>query len=63
MSVIEPTCLFKRELPQRCDCGGQVWMYTLMRGFRRKYEICCIFCGRHTNVHSSEAEARKEWNG
>ena len=38
-------------------------MYTLRRGFRCKYEICCIFCGRHTQPHETEAEARKEWNG
>lgn len=63
MSVIEPTCLFKRELPQRCDCGGQVWMYTFRRGFRCKYSIYCLTCGRHTQSHETEAEAMKEWNG
>ena len=63
MSVIEPTSLFKRELPQRCDCGGQVWMYTFKSGIHYEYVICCIFCGRRTNMHRSEVEAMKEWNG
>ena len=63
MSVIEPTSLFKRELPQWCDCGGQVWMYTFKSGIHYEYAIFCISCGRHTKSYKTEAEARKEWNG
>ena len=63
MSVIEPTNLFRRKLPQRCACGGQVWMYTFNSGIHYEYAIWCIFCGRHTKSHETEAEAMKEWNG
>ena len=63
MSVIKTTSLFKHELPQRCACGGKPEMYITTSEDYEGYIICCPSCGRQTQTHRSEAEARKEWNG
>lgn len=62
MSVIKTTSLFKRELQQRCACGGKPEMYIIRSDDCERYAIACPSCGRQTQTHRSEAEARKEWN-
>ena len=63
MSVIKAPGLFKRELPQRCVCGGKLEMYIITGQDYEAYAIYCHSCGRGTQTHPTEAEARKEWNG
>lgn len=63
MSVIIAPILFKRELPQRCACGGKPEMYIIRSDDCERYAIACSSCGRQTQTHPTEAEARKEWNG
>lgn len=63
MSAIIAPILFKRELPQRCACGGKPEMYIITGQDCERYAIGCTSCGRLTSNHKTEAEAMKEWNG
>jgi len=63
MSVIKTIDIFAEKLPERCACGGQPKLYKFSCGGYYRFAICCTSCGRQTQPHKTEAEARKEWNG